>query len=62
MIKWKKQMSGLYVSDCGRIQIDGNGGNGWDSTRVWTVSTDGHMHDAYNTLAEAKQACENDAN
>jgi hypothetical protein len=59
MIKWTKEIAGLYVSDCGRIEIDGNGGNGVDSTRVWTVSTDGYMHDAFNTLGEAKEACQN---
>ena len=57
MLKWKKDFAGSYTSTDGCYTVEGNGGNGWDNTRVWRIWIDGECHDARNTLREAKLAC-----
>lgn len=60
MLKFKKDFAGSYTSTDGRITIEGNGGNGWDSYPVWRVWENGECHDCFNTLREAKVACQLD--
>jgi hypothetical protein len=61
MLKWKKDFAGSYTSTDGRFTIEGNGGNGFDSSPVWRVWENGECHDCWNTLREAKEACNMDA-